>query len=59
MDVIKLTKDLAHILHTSRCGWNCPGHGMLQAIQDAKDLRDAESIIRYLRHNNLLREEDQ
>lgn len=37
---------LASALHSEVCGWNCPGHGILQPFHDAKWASAAEVAYR-------------
>lgn len=39
---------LAGALHLDDCGWNCPGHGTMQAIIDRRYGRLADTALRFL-----------
>jgi hypothetical protein len=39
---------LALVLHSEDCGWNCPGHGILQPVKDRQYGRLADTALRTL-----------
>lgn len=42
--VEKVTREIAGTLHAADCGWNCPGHGIMQERVDARYLHMAKAI---------------
>lgn len=39
---------LANVLHDIDCGWNCPGHGLMQPVVDRRYARMADAALRML-----------
>lgn len=44
-DMAHLERRVAAALHSDMCGWNCPGHGILQPIHDEKYASAAKVAI--------------
>ena len=55
IDVDRLKREIAGVLHADMCGWNCPGHGIMQAAQDAKYASAAAAALDALARAGRLR----